>query len=392
MEMKKIRVKLVYRNYKPLHSIYQSLVSYPPSSVEYLVPEPNTNLKRLFKWYKLINSIPLLRNLVYLAESKLFLSKQQQEDIDIYHYVNMIDSKIPQKPYVVDIEHATGLISFSVDKKRIEKVKEFLQNNNCKSINCMSEAARKSLNNMLGQEFKLIENKTNVVYPAMPTINPLDFPPSDKYISKRQNTLDIVFVGNLAYLKGLEELLYAVKKLNNEYKKRMRLYVISIDGKEIVDKYSLANVYCFVPNFSHKEIIEFFYVPADLFILPTKSDTFGMALLDSLASGTPVIATNQFAIPELVDDGIDGILLDLPTSLLNTKTMPTKNDFQELIKPNLNTKTANELTDVLTKILNDQIDLLKLSRNAKKKFQNGQKFSIETRNKKLANIYHKALQ
>lgn len=45
-------------------------------------------------------------------------------------------------------------------------------------------------------------------------------------------------------------------------------------------------------------------------ILTTFGDTFGFSVLESMAVGTPVVATRQGALPEVIDDGITGILLD----------------------------------------------------------------------------------
>jgi glycosyltransferase involved in cell wall biosynthesis len=47
-------------------------------------------------------------------------------------------------------------------------------------------------------------------------------------------------------------------------------------------------------------------------LLPTFSDTFGYSAIESMAGYTPVIATRQCAIPEFVQDGVNGVLLDLP--------------------------------------------------------------------------------
>jgi glycosyltransferase involved in cell wall biosynthesis len=48
-------------------------------------------------------------------------------------------------------------------------------------------------------------------------------------------------------------------------------------------------------------------------MLTTFADTFGFSAIESMANHTPVIATRQGALPEFITDGVDGILLDLPT-------------------------------------------------------------------------------
>ncbi len=49
---------------------------------------------------------------------------------------------------------------------------------------------------------------------------------------------------------------------------------------------------------------------ADLFLLPTKSESFGLAALEAMACGVPVIATRAGGIPEVVVDGETGVLAE----------------------------------------------------------------------------------
>lgn len=46
----------------------------------------------------------------------------------------------------------------------------------------------------------------------------------------------------------------------------------------------------------------------DLFILPSETESFGLAALEALASGVPVIASNTGGIPEVVEHGVCGYL------------------------------------------------------------------------------------
>jgi len=48
---------------------------------------------------------------------------------------------------------------------------------------------------------------------------------------------------------------------------------------------------------------------ADLVILPSVAEAFGLALTEALYLGAPVVATRVGGIPEIVDDGVDGILV-----------------------------------------------------------------------------------
>jgi N-acetyl-alpha-D-glucosaminyl L-malate synthase BshA len=54
--------------------------------------------------------------------------------------------------------------------------------------------------------------------------------------------------------------------------------------------------------------IERLLAAADLFLLPSESESFGLAALEAMACGVPVIATRTGGIPELVEDGVSGLL------------------------------------------------------------------------------------
>jgi N-acetyl-alpha-D-glucosaminyl L-malate synthase BshA len=50
---------------------------------------------------------------------------------------------------------------------------------------------------------------------------------------------------------------------------------------------------------------------ADLFLLPSQSESFGLSALEALASGVPVVGTRAGGLPEVVRDGETGVLCEV---------------------------------------------------------------------------------
>jgi len=55
-----------------------------------------------------------------------------------------------------------------------------------------------------------------------------------------------------------------------------------------------------------QDAVEEIYAIADLFLLPSESESFGLAALEAMACGVPVVASNTGGIPEMVVDGHTG--------------------------------------------------------------------------------------
>jgi D-inositol-3-phosphate glycosyltransferase len=52
-----------------------------------------------------------------------------------------------------------------------------------------------------------------------------------------------------------------------------------------------------------------FMAAIDVFVMPSYSETFGLVLIEAMAMGKPVVATGAGGVPEIVEDGRDGLLI-----------------------------------------------------------------------------------
>lgn len=118
----------------------------------------------------------------------------------------------------------------------------------------------------------------------------------------------VISVGQFIHRKGFDVLLRAWKNCSSD----AMLYII---GGEPTDEYTrlinqlnLTNVY-FVGFKSKKELKEY-YKAADLFVLPTREDIWGLVVNEAMAAGLPVITTDRcVAGLELIQNDFNGYIV-----------------------------------------------------------------------------------
>ncbi|MCS6806053.1 MAG: glycosyltransferase family 4 protein [Acidobacteriota bacterium] len=111
--------------------------------------------------------------------------------------------------------------------------------------------------------------------------------------------------------KGYEYLFEAMAKLKHRFNGKIKLLVA---GKgALLEHYQrmVCSLQCddVVTFLGFRKDLPDVMAAVDLFVLPSVAEAFGLVLAEALYLGTPVVATRVGGIPEIVDDGVDGVLV-----------------------------------------------------------------------------------
>ena len=123
--------------------------------------------------------------------------------------------------------------------------------------------------------------------------------------------LNILFVSRLEKRKGIMYLLKAYKRVKKEIP-QSRLIVVGPGNrsryKEWVNEMKLNDV-VFVGYISAADLVRYYYT-ADIFCAPaTGQESFGIVLLEAMAAGKPIVASNIPGFASVLTHGVEGLLV-----------------------------------------------------------------------------------
>ncbi len=136
----------------------------------------------------------------------------------------------------------------------------------------------------------------------------------------------LLYVGRMDPLKGVEDLLqalpYVSRELAPDWPCRACLALIGGDAEssaeslrqemarlfQLRDDLGIGDLAVFLGRRDQDEL-PYYYSAADICIVPSHYESFGMVALESLACGTPVIASRVGGLRYIVEDGVNGFLV-----------------------------------------------------------------------------------
>jgi len=194
--------------------------------------------------------------------------------------------------------------------------KKLVTNKKCRRFLAVSNMAREKFL----QEYQNINpDKVQVIHPG---IDVQRFDRHNRVVCRKEVRqylnialfdLVILFVSMNFEVKGLDKLILGLGKFHAEYPtKRFKLLVV---GKGNHKKYSkLANnlgirEYILFLGVVQKDELEQIFLASDVFSILSKFDTYGMTVLEAMASSLPVIVSDHVGARDLVEDGVNGFII-----------------------------------------------------------------------------------
>ncbi len=250
--------------------------------------------------------IPLYDKAEMVFPSTDLIRKLREFDPDVIHFhepftaglIALIAGKALKKKIVgsvyIDPRHLSQY-SLRIDRGGIAKALVGFMGRQASKTIFISEYQLSTYRRFLGRR-----TPVRVIYPGVP----------DAFF-KRRATLDNCRVLTVCRLAPEKNLRFTLRVMA-EVQKRMDVeYMIVGDGpeRERLEVYArrLGVEVTFLGRV-RREVLPDVYSKADLFLLLSKTETFGLVLAEAMACGLPVVALKKGAVPEVVGDG--GILCE----------------------------------------------------------------------------------
>ena len=200
-------------------------------------------------------------------------------------------------PYIVNI---TGLGSAFENGGLIQRLVVFLYRNALKKASCVF--FQNETNRQIMEDFGIKGKKSRLVPGS--GVN-LDRHAFEEYPLKEDN-LVLLYVGRIMKEKGSDELLYAAKKIHDEFSYvQFELVGYYEDNyKELVEQYEKEGI---LKLTSYQKEIHSFYKKAAAVIMPSYHEGMSYVILEASATGRPVLASNIPGCVEGFEDGKTGI-------------------------------------------------------------------------------------
>ncbi len=377
------------------HPIQETVIKTVPDGFRLISNRPINVYKTTEEYKFLYSKFKTLIGTVYrLIKIPRIIPLNVKTDL-IYTWSGVIP--LTKKPWIVSLEFSSSFVHLNGDLIRnpvfYKRVMKFLRKPNCKFVMPYSEACKKSFTNAYPEFSQEHPEKIRVIYPTT-------FQHEGKIKRGEDDILRILFIDRHFFDNGGRELLSAFNQIKDSYE--IELIMITTVPQhhyhlfqEVLRKYSKdPKIHIYPPIFPRRFLFDYFYSKSDIFILPSYIHFYGFVILEAMSTGLPIITTNTFALPEIVENGFNGFIVNSPIKFHNKlylRTPRMRKKYRERILKGEIKEVTNQLKEKMIKLIDNKSLRENFGRNSRWLIESG-KFSIEKQKFALERIYTKALE
>lgn len=284
------------------------------------------------------------------------LKKQEKPDIIYAHFLyNIAYAVYLKEKYnipLVGMEHWSGVNQSKLSSDIIYRGQIAYQGAN--RIIAVSNSLKEQIYNHFKRDATVIHNMVNEEFFQMPI---------RKYTNR--DKLIYISIGSLFYIKGHDILIKALSEVA-QYTLDWELRIVGGGSEEknlqnLIKQLGLENNIKIIGRRNKQEIISLLY-DSDIFILPSRSENFSVAVLEALSAGLPVVATTCGGIRECINEkngvlvsvedvsGLAKSILDISKNIELYDKQFIADECKRRFSPSVISK---EITDVFREVINE---------------------------------------
>jgi glycosyltransferase involved in cell wall biosynthesis len=374
------------------HSLYDDLIRYPPDGYNFntLINNSESLIQRILKINGVTSFLQEYPNkLIPINLTKSYIEKNKKITSGFWLTYSTGHVIFRSEPWITDLEHVLQFFGWNsrhlfTYKNIIEKK---LSSTHCKKIIPWTDAGTKTLLENL--DCKRFIDKIETIHLAV----------HKKEFKKRysDNRINLLFVASANFpkdfdIKGGKEVLAAFEILNKKYD-NLNLIMRTYIPRPLKSRYNKYKNILIIDTIIPWSQLENEFIKADIFLFPAHH-TPGKVLLDAMSYQLPVITTNLWANSEMINDGINGFLIDISKNVtyFSQKNIPNwgTSKFFNQIK-NIDPIVVNDIVEKTSILIDDKKLRDKMGLIGRDFIENG-KFSIQYRNNQLKKIFDEIIQ
>ena len=137
------------------------------------------------------------------------------------------------------------------------------------------------------------------------------FSPSNKEEFRDKNV--VLFVGRLLALKNVHLIVKAAPFILKEHPRTLFMFIGPGNDHPYIEEFKKLRIqgenYLFLGHKKRESLVKY-YNSADVYVLPSSRENFPFTLLESMACGVPPVVSKIGGLPEIVDNNINGIIVN----------------------------------------------------------------------------------